>query len=155
VEPDVRLDVAGTGDEQYLDQMDHLVSDLGLEEQVTFHGWLDEDEVYALIEQARAVVVPSVWHEPAGLVTLEAAALGRPVVASEVGGIPEYATDAFSLRVPPRDTEALGEAIGHLARNAEQAEAMGRRGYDQARSKFTMEQFLEALDAFYERIRSS
>ena len=153
VEPDVRLDVAGTGDEQYLTQMDHLASDLGLQEQVTFHGWLDEGEVYALIEQARAVVVPSVWHEPAGLVTLEAAALGRPVVASEVGGIPEYAFDAFSLRVPPRDIDALAEAIGHLARNAEQAETMGRRGYGLAQSEFAMDRFLRRLDALYDDIR--
>ena len=154
VKPNIHLDVAGTGNEQYLAQLDHLVSDLGLQKQVTFHGWLEEDDVYALIEQARAVVVPSVWHEPAGLVTLEAAALGRPVIASEVGGIPEYAADAFSLRVPPRDVEALGDAIEHFARNADQAEAMGRRGYDRARSTFTMERFLDALDEFYERIRS-
>ncbi len=154
VDADVHLDVAGTGDEQYLTQMERLVSDLGLREQVTFHGWLDEDEVYALIEQSRGVVVPSVWHEPAGLVTLEAAALGRPVIASEVGGIPEYAADAFSLRVPPRDTEALAGAIGHLTREAEQAEAMGRRGHDRARSTFAMEDFLADLDAFYERVRS-
>jgi len=99
------------------------------------------------------VVVPSVWHEPAGLVTLEAAALGRPVVASEVGGIPEYALDAFSLRVPPRDIDALAEAIGHLARNAEQAETMGRRGYGLAQSEFAMDRFLRRLDALYDDIR--
>jgi glycosyltransferase involved in cell wall biosynthesis len=88
-------------------------------------------------------------------VTLEAAALGRPVIASEVGGIPEYATDEFSLRVPPRDTEALAEAIGHLARNAEQAEAMGRRGHELAQSEFAMDRFLRRLDAFYDDVRRS
>lgn len=153
VEADVHLDVAGTGSEKYLDAMDRLASDLGLQERVTVHGWLAEDEVYALIEQARGVVVPSVWHEPAGLVTLEAAALGRPVIASEVGGILEYATDAFSLHVPPRDAEALAEAIADLARNADQAEAMGRRGYDLAQSKFAMDRFLNRLTAFYEDAR--
>ncbi|MFB6231998.1 MAG: glycosyltransferase family 4 protein [Salinibacter sp.] len=155
VDADVHLDVAGTGDEGYLDTLDQLVADLGIREQVTFHGWLDEDAVYALIEQARGVVVPSVWHEPAGLVTLEAAALGRPVVASEVGGIPEYATDAFALRVPPRDTEALAGAITTLARDPDRATAMGRRGHDQARSEFAMDRFLRRLDAFYDDVRSS
>lgn len=153
VETDVHLDVAGTGNEQYLDQLDDLVSDLGVRERVTFHGWLEEREVYALIERARGVVFPSVWHEPAGLVTLEAAALGRPVVASEVGGIPEYAIDEFALRVPPRDVEALAEAITELARDADRAEAMGRRGYELARSKFAMERFLRRLDAFYEAVQ--
>ena len=153
VDVDVHLDIAGTGNEEHLSTLDRLAFDLGLREQVTVHGWLKEDEVYALIEQARAVIVPSVWHEPAGLVTLEAAALGRPVIASEVGGIPEYATDAFALRVPPRDVEGLAAAIADLARDADRAEAMGRRGYDLARSKFAMEDFLECLDAFYEDAR--
>jgi glycosyltransferase involved in cell wall biosynthesis len=154
VEPEVYLDIAGTGDKAYLSMLDQLVTDLGLREQVAFHGWLEEDDVYVLIEQARGVVVPSVWHEPAGLVTLEAAALGRPVIASDVGGIPEYATDDFSLRVPPRDAKALAEAIEHLARDAEMAEAMGRRGYDLARSTFAIKRFLDDLNGFYERVRS-
>ena len=67
------------------------------------------------MREARAVVFPSVWHEPAGLITLEAAALGRPVIASAVGGIPEYATDAFALRVPPRDVDGLAHAMSQLA----------------------------------------
>lgn len=153
--PKIHLDVAGTGNAEYLSTLAQLAADLDIRDRVTFHGWLEEGGVYDLIQEARAVIVPSVWHEPAGLVTLEAAALGRPVIASEVGGIPEYATDAFSLRVPPRDVEALARAITELARDPERAEAMGKQGYDLARSKFAMGRFLDRLDAFYGQVRRS
>jgi glycosyltransferase involved in cell wall biosynthesis len=147
----VHVDIAGTGDKDAMSRMDQLVSDLGVRERVTFHGWLDEDEVYTLIGQARALVFPSVWHEPAGLVTLEAAALGRPVIASKVGGIPEYASDEFSLRVEPRDISGLAACMDALANDRDRAEAMGRRGYQLAQSRFSMEQFLERLDRFYQK----
>ncbi len=153
--PSIYVDLAGTGHPDDLRALEQLARDLGIRAQVSFHGWLAEEEVYALIEEARGVVVPSVWHEPAGLVPLEAAALGRPVVASDVGGLPEYATDAFSLRVPPRDTEALAEALATLARHPDQAEAMGQRGHERARSTFAMDDFLDRLAAFYEQVRQS
>jgi len=154
VESTIHLDIAGTGDEEAMSQVTRLVSDLDLQGHVTFHGWLDEDEVYALIERARALVFPSVWHEPAGLVTLEAAALGRAVIASEVGGIPEYATDEFALRVEPRDVGGLAACMDALANDWNQAKAMGQRGYQCAQSRFSMEPFIEALSGFYRSAKS-
>jgi glycosyltransferase involved in cell wall biosynthesis len=106
--------------------------------------------VPALIQRARAVLFPSLWQEPAGLVTLESAAYGRAVIASAVGGIPEYALDDFARRVAPNDTDALVNALTDLVDDAERAEAMGRAGYGLARSRFSMKQFLDRLDALYE-----
>lgn len=153
VERDVHLDVAGTGNEEYVDQMVQLTADLDLQARVTFHGWLDEADVYALIEQARALVFPSVWHEPAGLVTLEAAALGRPVIASEVGGIPEYATDDVARRVPPRSVDGLASEIEKLAAHPDRAEDMGREGRRLAQTRFSMDRFLGRLHELYDRVR--
>jgi glycosyltransferase involved in cell wall biosynthesis len=149
VEPHVHIDIAGSGSNAYVDKLRQLVADLDLAAQVTFHGWIDETAVYALMQEARAVVFPSVWHEPAGLITLEAAALGRPVIASAVGGIPEYATDAFALRVSPRDVDGLANAMSQLARDTEQATQMGRRGYKLAQTRFAMKPFVERLRAVY------
>jgi glycosyltransferase involved in cell wall biosynthesis len=148
---DAHLDVAGTGNEEYMSEMHKLAAELNLRDRVTFHGWLDQVDVYALIRRARALVFPSVWHEPAGLVTLEAAARGRAVVASDVGGIPEYARDEYATLVNVRDVDALAQAMEHLATNEDEANRRGRRARKQARTTFSMDGFLERLNQFYER----
>jgi glycosyltransferase involved in cell wall biosynthesis len=151
VKAPIHLDVAGSGSERYLTRMRGLVADLGIDDRVTFHGWLDEDEVLERMRNARAVVFPSVWHEPAGLITLEAAAVGRPVIASAVGGIPEYALDDFALHVPVRDIDALSAAINQLATAPDRAEQMGWRALHVARTRFTMDRFTRRVEGLYER----
>ena len=86
------------------------------------------------------------------LVTLETAAQGRPVIASRVGGIPEYATDAFAQLVPPNDVEALANRITTLAEDRERAERMGRPGRRVANLRFAMSDFIDELDKLYRQI---
>ena len=144
---DVRLDVAGEGYAR--EAMQRLTEQLDLTSKVTFHGWVSPEAAKALIGAARAVVFPSLWHEPAGLVTLEAAAYGRPVIASRVGGIPEYALDDYSLLVQPDDVDGLAGALERLATDHALAERMGRSGHDAVQHHFSMRTFLDELDAFY------
>jgi glycosyltransferase involved in cell wall biosynthesis len=59
---------------------------------------------------ARVVAVPSVWQEPYGLVAAEAVALGRRVVASDIGGLPEACGGKATL-VPAGDAGALARAL--------------------------------------------
>jgi len=150
-EEPVHLDVAGNGPRE--EAMRTLADDLGVEECVSFHGWVASDDVPGLMREARAVVFPSVWHEPAGLITLEAAAQGRPLIASRVGGIPEYAGDGYATLVDVRDVAGLARAIDRLASAPDRADDMGRTGYQVARSEFSMDRFLNRLDHFYERAR--
>jgi glycosyltransferase involved in cell wall biosynthesis len=152
VKAPIHLDVAGSGSERYLTRMRGLVADIGIDDRVTFHGWIDEDEVLERMRNARAVVFPSVWHEPAGLITLEAAAVGRPVIASAVGGIPEYALDEFALRVPVRDIDSLADAIDQLAEAPDQAERMGQQALRMARTRFAMDRFTRRLEELYDRV---
>jgi glycosyltransferase involved in cell wall biosynthesis len=130
--------------------MEELACQLGIENRVIFHGWVDSERVPSLIRDARAVVFPSVWHEPAGLVGLEASANGRALIASRVGGIPEYTEDDSAILIPPGDVNALADAIARLARHPEQAQRMGERGHQLTRSRFSMEHFLRHLESFYE-----
>ena len=62
------------------------------------------------MRRAACVVVPSYWQEPYGLVAAEAVALGRPVVAFAVGGLPEACGGKAKL-VPPGDVKALAAAL--------------------------------------------
>jgi len=148
----VHLDVAGTGPRQ--EALQALADDLGVDDHVSFHGWVESDRVPGLIRSARAVVFPSVWHEPAGLITLEAAAQGRPLIAGRVGGIPEYTDEAYATLVDARDVSGLARAIDRLARAPQRANRMGQEGYEAAQSTFSMDRFLNQLHTFYERVPS-
>jgi len=147
---DVRVDVAGDGPQ--LSAMREVARREGVSDRVTFHGWCSAAQVEALMQQARAVVFPSSWHEPAGLVTLEAAAAGRPVIASKVGGIPEYASEDFAMLVPPSDPNALAGQMELLARDVALAERMGRAGREAVAEKHSMDQFMNDLEAWYQHV---
>lgn len=150
---DVILDVAGEGNPKYIDEIKKLAIELGVAKQVVWHGWINAEQVTELILNSRAVIFPSVWHEPAGLVTLEAAAYGRPVVASKVGAIPEYALPEFSRLVRPHDVAGLAHEITELARNHGYASKLGYHGFELSKGIFSMQAFVEKQDELYAHAR--
>lgn len=100
------LDVVGTGNfEAYLMR---LAERLGVAERVRWRGAVPNAADW--MAAAACVVVPSVWQEPYGLVAAEAVALGRPVIASNIGGLPE-AGGGKAVLVPPGDPAALAAAL--------------------------------------------
>jgi glycosyltransferase involved in cell wall biosynthesis len=143
----VHLDVAGRGRKR--DALETQAEELSVRDCVTFHGWVDPDQIPNLMRDARAVLFPSVWHEPAGLITLEAAAQGRALIASRVGGIPEYAQEDHAVLVDAHDVEGLARAMDCLAKDSTKANQMGRSGHQHAQSTYSMSRFLDQLDAFY------
>ncbi len=82
---DVPLDIIGTGPAER--SLRGLAARLSCD--VRFHGYLAGEALHEAIAAARAVVVPSEWYENAPLTVLEASALGKPVIASAIGGLPE------------------------------------------------------------------
>ena len=143
----VHLDVAGDGHGR--PALEALVRSLDLSARVTFHGWVPSPAVPPLLTAARAVVVPSVWHEPAGLVPLEAAAYGRPSVVSAVGGLPEYARPEYALQVPPRDEPGLAAALRRVCDDAALAARLGRAGHQRARTTFALTSFIHQHEQLY------
>jgi glycosyltransferase involved in cell wall biosynthesis len=149
----IHLDVAGDGYQK--PSMEALCQRLGLNDRVTFHGWADPDQVERLMTHARAVVFPSIWNEPAGLISLEAAAAGRPIIASRAGGIPEYATEDYAVLVPPGSVSALAAAISRLATDYDEAARLGRSGREVVTKRFSLTAFLSGLDAIYDTVRET
>jgi len=109
------LTVAGDGGER--EALTRLAAEISSKDprvSIQFSGWIDEAERTGLLADADALVVPSMWPEPFGLVGLEAAAAGVPAVAFRVGGIPEWLRDGETgcLASPAGDrVSALAEAI--------------------------------------------
>lgn len=100
------LDVVGAGNME--GKLRALAGRLGIAGRVRWRGFSANPADW--MAAAACIVVPSVWQEPYGLVAAEAVALGRPVVASDVGGLPE-ACGGKAVLVPPGDPAALAAAI--------------------------------------------
>lgn len=91
-------------------------------------------QVMASWLHASIAIVPSVWHEPIGQVAIEAMLAGRPVVASDVGGLRDIVQHGSTgLVVPPGDPDALASALDSLLDNSEVQQRMGEAGRIRAR----------------------
>ena len=86
-----------------------------------------------------------------GLTILEAMALSRPVVASNVGGIPEMVEDGVTgLLVPPHDPAALAAAIVRLLTDHPYADTLARAGHDLVHDRFCLELMVHGVEAIYD-----
>lgn len=137
--------IAGDGEER--PKLEALADGLGVRERVRFLGY--RADARAVIGQMDIVALPSLW-EGSSLVSMEAFAAGRPVVASAVGGVPEIVRDGENgLLVPPGDARALAEALDRLAGDGELRARMGRRALEVQRAEFSMDRFRAEYAAFY------
>jgi glycosyltransferase involved in cell wall biosynthesis len=108
--------------------------------------------VRAAMRRCLALVVPSIWPEPFGIVIVEAMAAGRPVVASAIGGIPEIARDGLeALLVPPDDAPALARALDRITRDADEREQLAEGAAHRA-ATFSAGAIVPRFEAAYERL---
>lgn len=143
-----RLIVAGRGYDDYLRELTELAASLGIGDRVELRGPLDADGLADLYSSLHAVVVPSVWEEPAGLVTVEGALARVPVVASAVGGIPEIMRDGEeAILCPPGDAAALAAALAETFGDEAATAARVERAFARAQT-LRVGPYLEAMDRF-------
>lgn len=112
--PSARLRIVGQGPERL--SLERLAGNLGIEDSVTFLGWLSPSEIEHQLRDAWASLVPSLWAEPFGLVAIEAIIRGVPVIASASGGLGEIVEQGVSgLLFPNNDEAALIECLRAIA----------------------------------------
>ncbi|MGE5425984.1 MAG: glycosyltransferase [Bacillota bacterium] len=104
-----KLIIAGEG--EMIEDLKALTDKHNLSGRIDFVGQQDKDGVRALICGAKAVIIPSIWYENFPLSALEALSLGTPVIASDIGGLPEIVSEANGVLVPPADSAALASVI--------------------------------------------
>jgi glycosyltransferase involved in cell wall biosynthesis len=146
--PNIHLDIAGEG--WIKSKMEKLAKKIGLNERITWHGWCNKDKLETLYQQCLAVVFPSLWPEPAGLVTLEAYAHYRPIIASSIGGIPEYVQNSKTgILIPPNHIQNLADAINELATNYHKSRLMGEEGQQWFQQEFSLDLHIHKLEKIY------
>jgi len=146
--PEARFLVIGEG--PLRSELERTASALSLDEGLRFLGF--RTDVATLISISDLVVLPSV-KEGLPDVLLEAAALAKPVIASQVGGIPEIVRHGVTgLLVPPADPEALAEAVLHLIDRPDEAQRMGARGREVVTHEFSVDRMARRVAAVYDEL---
>lgn len=150
----VRLLLAGDG--ELRPALETRVTHLGLADWVVFLGHVPHEKLLDLYEQGKVdlYVLSSVdlgggLHEGIPVSLMEAMAFGTPVIATETGGIPELLGGSAGLLVPPKDPEALAEAISRLATDPDLRRTLGQRGRERVEKEFSVEAVARRLAEWF------
>jgi glycosyltransferase involved in cell wall biosynthesis len=153
----VKLRIVGTG--AWESKLRATVAEYELEDVVTFVGRVSVSELHREYESADVFVLPAVRDskgdtEGLGVVLLEAMRFERPVVASNIGGIPDIISHEESgLLCPAGDAKSLAAAIARLIDNPEFARNLARQGRYQAAEKFGWDSVLDSTSMVYEQAK--
>ena len=123
---DYELWLAGPSDRRYTPTLTAQVAELGITHQVKFLDYIPEGELPKIINQAIALVFPSLW-EGFGLPVLEAMACGTPVITSNISSLPEVTGDAAIL-INPYNTGEITEAMQVIATDLELRSRLSSQG---------------------------
>lgn len=149
--------IVGEGFGDYRKELEGLVYELNLSENVFFAGGVkdQEEEKSKYYNLAELVVMPSreiklekySQVESFGIVALEAQAMGRPIIAANIGGLKESVADyKTGILFPHEDIEALGSAIIKLLKDHELTKTMGRNGRERIEKEFNWSTRIKILE---------
>jgi glycosyltransferase involved in cell wall biosynthesis len=146
--PEVNLVLAGEGECE--GALRSLATDLGVDDRVHFIGW--REDARSVVAAFDVLAVPS-RAEAFGLVALEAMFAARPVIASDVGGLPEVVEDSSTgLLVPPDDPEALASALRVLVTDEARRTRLGTAGRARAIEHFSVDEMARSYEALYDHV---
>ncbi len=136
------------GDGSLKGSLERLAKDLNLRERIIFLG--ARRNVPEILSKIDIAVMPSLW-EGLGIAILEAAAAGKPIVASRVGGIPEIIEDGKTgILVEPGNVKNLADGLERVLLGKIDAQEMGVRAREMVEEKFSAEKMVEEYQKLYE-----
>jgi len=145
---DVRLWIAGDGSECAREELESLAKNLGIREKVLFLGL--RRDLPALLDAADGFVLASAW-EGLPLVIIEAMAMEKPVVATDVGGVRELLGDQATL-VPAKNPEALAAAMMEtMQRNRDEIALEGKAARERIQRQFSIDAVADAWEEIYKQ----
>jgi glycosyltransferase involved in cell wall biosynthesis len=150
--PQARFLFAGTGPQ--LPALKKLALQLGIARKVDFVGQIPYAHLPAFLSRLNIFVMPSLT-EAFGVVALEAAAMGLPVIATRIGGIPEVVIDQKTgLLVPPNDHQQLASAIIRLAVSPQLCHQLGQQGKEMVTEKFNWWENVRQMEEVYHQVQT-
>ena len=145
--PKVKLVIIGDGPEKK--RIKKEINDLQITENVNFIGMVPNKEIPSYLASANVVVVPSIV-EASSISVLEAMAMKKPVVASDIPGIREITSDGSNcVLVPAKKTDSIAEAILSLLNSEQKAEKIASLGYEEVKQNYTWEKKAKEIEQLY------
>ncbi len=149
----VSLDIAGTGQDIYLRQLQSMAAALGIEDKVLFLGQLKPQHLHERFLEYDMLLFTSRWVEPFGVTILEAMARGLPVIATDRGGNPEMVSDGQNgLLVQPDDPVMLADAVKKLIENPSLAQRIRHAGLNTVREVFSHERIIDRVEIYLQEV---
>ncbi|MDA0207929.1 MAG: glycosyltransferase [bacterium] len=143
--PQLTLRIAGSGQLEAEFKSRYTKS-----KRVIFEGQVQSKRLAELYSQAMMLVVPSEWHEPFGLVAVEAMRAGVPLVVSDMGALPEIVQEGKVGSIfEAGEVDDLREHIKRLAANSKQREEFSKRGKQRAKEVFSLEKHAKRVQQLY------
>ena len=151
--PTARLIVAKfKANESYEAQIRARINELGLQERVLFFDRLKRNEFIAFLKGCDCLIIPEQWENMSPVVLCEAMYASKPVIASKVGGIPEFISDGYSgILVERNDVNGFAHAMDSLLSSETKRLAMGNNARQAAEAIFDETRILDVLMKFIER----
>jgi glycosyltransferase involved in cell wall biosynthesis len=148
--PDIHYLIVGTGDATYEGRLRALAKEQGMTKHVHFAGF--QSSVFPYLAVMDVYVHPALM-EGFGIAVLEAMSMGKPVVATTTGGLPEIVQDGETgLLVPPGDPDALAKTLSILLHDPARRKMLGDAGRARVETHFTVEAMMNRLALGYESL---
>jgi len=146
--PGVKFIIVGEG--SLRKQLEERIAALGLAQRFIFTGW--REDIPEIISMLDILVLPSL-NEAVGIVLIEAQAMGVPVVATQVGGIPEIVKDGQTgILVLPRDAQRLAKAMSELLTDEQKRLRMSETAANWMRGRFQPQDMVNNISALYQEL---
>jgi glycosyltransferase involved in cell wall biosynthesis len=145
-----RFVIVGDGPKEHT--LKQLASHLEIEERVIFTGELQKPEIAQLLQNCEFFVLPS-RSEPFGIALLEAMTFGKAIIATKVGGIPEFVIDGYNgVLIPPDDSDVLAEQIRRVMNDKELRLQIGKNGLVVVEKKYDYSVIIKQYEELFSRI---
>ena len=148
--PDIPLKIVGDGPEAK--DCKSLVADMNIKN-IDFLGYKPYLECRKILNNARFLIMPSIWYETFGLTIIEAFSHCKPVIASNLGAMADLVENGETgILFTPMNTQELAEKVRWLWNNPEECQRMGRNARREYEEKYTPEKNYEMLINIYQEV---
>jgi L-malate glycosyltransferase len=148
----IQLIIGGDGSQK--EYLRKLAKEIGIENLVLFKGFVNYSDVPELISSLDICVIPSILDsESFGVAAVEASASGKPVIASDAGGLPEVIeNDVTGIIVKPKSPQSIAEAIIYLIKNPEIRKRYGINGRKRVEELYNWENNVTQMLGIYRNV---
>ncbi|MBN1254713.1 MAG: glycosyltransferase family 4 protein [Deltaproteobacteria bacterium] len=152
IKNDVRLKNVGSSSDGEDERLKNYIRVKGIKN-IDFLGFKHKEELKEIYQKAMFIVMPSIWYENMPRVILESMAYGKPIIASNIGSIPElidHGKNGFLFE--PKNIDDLKEKIQHLLNNPGKIIEMGKRARQKAEERYGSELHYEKLIGVFHKV---